>query len=151
MRSYYRLMREDDLDEILSLDLRKADKEEAWASTGMSPAEALILSIKSAMLTWVVVHEDKIEAVFGLSYEGAPWFVATDKFKEFSYSFAKQAKEVVGLMLEICPKLANYVDSRHHESIKFLKWLGFDVDEEHPYYFADPSVPFYKFTKELIE
>lgn len=149
-------MRLEDIIEVLSLDLRQADREEAKAFVGVPPMEALVYCLEDSVDVWVVIHEDKIEGVFGVALvpgHGVPWFVATDKFREFRITFAKESKTVVRSLLKRYEKLINFVDSRHTASIKWLRWLGFEVDEDIEHFFSDPEVPFYQFklVKERVE
>lgn len=148
MKTYYRPFVLDDLPEIINLRLRQADIDEIRASVGVSPAEALVSSLAWSTEAWVVIHEGKIEAVFGVSVVSdyaIPWFLATDKFKEFRFTFAKESKKVVKELLSTYKCLSNFVSSRHKESIRWLKWLGFTVDETAPVIFQDDNVPFYQF------
>src|SRR5690625_1598985 len=116
--TYYKRMEDHEILSVLALDLRQADKDELKASAGDIPvSEALLLSLQASVEAWVVVHDGRIEAVFGVS-EGAteygvPWFLATDKFSEFRISFAKESREVVRGMLDRWGFLLNFVDSRH--------------------------------------
>ena len=42
------------------------------------------------------------------------------------------------------PFMFNYVDARHTDAIRWLKWLGFEFDEAAPY--GPFDLPFYRFT-----
>lgn len=150
-RSYYRPLRSpEDLQSIFALDLREADVEEIKASTGYNPVEALRFSIDLSEKVWVVIHEDKIEGVFGVVRKetgGVPWFVATDKFKEFRWTFAKESKKLVKELLEEYGTLANFVMASHKESIKWLEWLGFKLSLV-TFPLCDPNVLFHYFVME---
>lgn len=145
-------MTNNDLDEILNLDLRQADKNEIEASLGVSWKEGLERSLDNSVITWVVIYKENIEGIFGLGQIkqiGVPWFLATDKFNEFKFAFARTSLEVVHKeMLRRYNKLVNFVDSRHLDSIKWLTWLGFKIDILHHFYFYDKNIPFYMFSKE---
>jgi hypothetical protein len=41
------------------------------------------------------------------------------------------------------PEMRNYVDARHARSIRWLKWLGFTIEEARPMGFA--GLPFHPF------
>ena len=130
-RSYYRPYNpKTDYEEVINLQLRQSDIDEIRASSGLTPKEALIISL-SVVPTgdlFVVIHDNKIEGVFGVETNGVVWFLATDKFKEFAYSFAKESKKWVQVMLEKYSFLHNYVSIHHQESIQWLEWLGFAID-----------------------
>lgn len=134
-KSYYR--RYDDLtdyEEVINLQLREMDIEEVRASSGgLEPREVLKLSLIASDQVWVVIHNGKIEAVFGVTKtptsEGIPWFLTTDKFKEFTIAFAKESKKVVQEMLKEYKRLYNVVSANHKEAIEWLEWLGFTVEK----------------------
>lgn len=142
-----------DLDAVLSLELRQADLDELAASTGYSSRKAILLSLAASVEAWVVVYKGKIEAVFGVSElvsptEGllyVPWFVSTDTFGEWAFRFARESVGIVRRWLDEYGYLVNFVDSRNKASIRWLRWLGFTVDESVGYILRDPNVPFFKF------
>lgn len=152
MRTYPRRFRESDLPVVLNLELRQSDKDELKASVGLDPADAILISLLHSTEKWVVVHDNKIEAVFGVSWVperqlAVPWFLGTDKIEDYSITFIRQSKKIVEDWLDRYGVLFNLVDSRHTASIRWLKWLGFTVDEEVEVTLSDPNVPFYRFFK----
>lgn len=148
---YYRALRVGDYDEIEKLELREQDKEELLASTGKKQKQALLESLFGSKYTWVVIIEGKIEAVFGLGENvsppfGIPWFLASNKVNLFSYTFAKESKKFVDKVLPLYyPTMCNLVYANNKDSIKWLKWLGFTVEEDNPIHLKNPDNPFYKF------
>lgn len=149
--TYYRPMTKEDIVDVLALDLRKADRAEAKAALNAGSADALAYSLANSVEVWVVIHLGKIEAVFGICLGGIPWFLATDKFKEFKITFAKESKSMVKALLRKYGTLQNTVDSRNEDAIKWLRWLGFIVDAENEIYLYDYNVPFYSFIlKEVV-
>jgi hypothetical protein len=145
---YYRLASQDDKVLACSLDLREADKKEANALSGLPWELTLYLTIAHSKYTYVGIYNENIECVFGLieleNKVASPWFVTTDKFNSFGLTFAKESKKLFKEWLNEYPILTNYVSSDHTESINWLKWLGFKIDEM-PIRFADPNINFYKF------
>jgi hypothetical protein len=143
--NYYRLFQEADRETVMKLKLRASDEAEVKAAFDGSIEEALTSTLANSEIVWVVIHKDQIEGLFGLDVRpgyGVPWFVATDKFSDFAFSFVKESKKVINIMLEIRPILLNLVDYRHVESIRWLKWLGFRIYEDVDFYLKDPDVPF---------
>lgn len=144
----------DDYEQLGTLVLRQSDQAELIAAYGLSPTEALQKSVAASKQAWAIVFAGKLEGVVGVNeyrrnwYEkpaGIPWLLATDKFPEFRISLAKEVKRRLKSLTERYAYLFNYVDSRNTTSIAWLKWLGFTVDENKPYFFHDPAVPFYLF------
>lgn len=143
---------EQDEGEVLSLPLRQADQDELRAAYGMPPEVVLKESLKLSELTWVIMYEDHIIGIFGvtrhISYPdvGIPWLLATDELTKIQYTFAKVSKDVVDAFAAGHPILTNIVDSRHKEAINWLKWLGFTIDPE-VFIMYDPDVSFHMFYK----
>jgi hypothetical protein len=149
-RASYRLIEENDIPQVLSMKLRKVDEKEVKATLGFTGPRAMQFSLNASVVTWVILFDGKVEAVFGLGEGpgyGIPWFLASEKFYEFKTSFTRLSTYIIPLMLESYPLLQNLIDSRHKESIKWLRWLGFTIDEVKPYYLYDNKIPFYAFVK----
>lgn len=136
MKSYYRLYQPSDFLEVTNLQLRQSDIDEIKASSGMTPKEALLEScfahLKGELKMYVVIHRGRIEGIFGVTYQGVVWFLATDKFTEYAFRFTKVSKEVIELFLNEHPLIFNHVSALHEESIRWLKWLGFTIETETP-------------------
>jgi hypothetical protein len=149
MRAFYRPFILEDFLAVLEMDLRQSDREEIEAATGWHWKTALQFSLQYSTRAWVIIYDNKIEAVFGLSEEnphvGVPWLVATTKFAGFSFRVARESKAVIKLMLDVFPTLSNYVSAKHFESIRWLKWCGFTLAEDYTY-LHDPRIPFIKFS-----
>ena len=134
--------------EAISMQLRESDVAEVVAAHGKSPKEVLTESIDISSSCFVMIHEGKVEGVFGISEHygwGIPWMLATDKLHQFHLKFLRVSRIVVAVWLQEYPSLTNYVDSRHTEAIKWLKWLGFTIHET-PTKLHDPAVDFFPFT-----
>lgn len=147
MKSYVELYVPTMRDEVINLKLRQADILELLASTGTTPSDAIDVSLEVSEIAWVIKHEGKIEGVFGLSKGdgcGIPWLLLTDKVNEFRHAFLKYSWDVIEIMLSRYEILTNFVDSRHTEAIKWLKWLGFTFTETE-WFLHDKSVPFRQF------
>jgi hypothetical protein len=153
MKHELRLYSSDDLETVMNLPLRKHDYEECQATTGLTDSKDILLQcLVYSKITWVGLYQGKIECVFGLGEQskdiGIPWFLSTDKFNEFKLIFGRESIKVVQTMLTLYPFLTNIIDSRNTESIKWLKWLGFYVDINHPVYLLGGHC-FYKFSMSL--
>lgn len=146
--SYYRPYNDKiDFHKVVNLPLRELDEKEVRASSGYRPKEALTISLAISKKTWVVIHKKEIEAVFGVSRGaegGVPWFLSTDKFNEFTYSFAKESIKLIKDMLDEYKYLYNFVSVEHIEAIRWLKWLGFTVIETPINYNDSDFYYFYK-------
>jgi hypothetical protein len=62
-------------------------------------------------------------------------------------AFLSLTPGVIEEMLTICPRLYNMVHGRNKESIRWLKWLGFTIDDPVPH--GPDSELFHKFHLEV--
>lgn len=134
-------------------NMRQGDAIEVWASHRFTPHEALNAGIKDSQYAAVAWIDDEPVAVYGLRVEsvtsgiGVPWLLATESAMKHKSEFLKQSPSVVRNMLNICPKLYNYVHVENKASIRWLKWLGFEFDEPIPY--GEEGEMFQRFHREL--
>lgn len=128
----------------IQMCLNPADAAEVQAAAGIPTSEAIRASIDSSDHSWVMFHEGEVFGVFGITESngwGIPWMLTTDRLKEFNRQFLKGSLEVVAEWMKLHPYLMNYVDSRHITAIRWLKWLGFTLDDA-DHFLHDPTVPF---------
>lgn len=134
MRCHVRRSRESDI-EVISQDMREADKREIWRSHKSTPEQALELGIKGEVcLTFCV--EDQPVAMFGVSRYtavspvGIPWLLGTEGIRKAAKYFLGESRKYVEAMNRKYSILENYVDKDNKLSVRWLKWLGFNLKEE---------------------
>lgn len=95
-------------------------------------------------------------AVFGvspaslLSDTAAPWLLGTDLMTTYAKRILHHARRYVAFASERYPLLVNYVDARNEPSLRWLKRVGFTVDDQ-PVPYGVSGLPFHKFHKGLID
>jgi hypothetical protein len=135
--------------EIVAEYMRQDDIAEVSASSGLSPLEALTLSVKYSTLAWSIHINDEPVGMFGVSAtssladDGSPWLLGTDRILEIYRPFLKQSRAYVQQMLDRHSFLVNYVDERNLVSVRWLKWCGFKLDDPAPY--GVTGAPFHRF------
>jgi hypothetical protein len=123
----------------LAPTMRKADREEIYASRGMSPKKVLMESIRAALFGVVqAISEDK-GGMFGI-----PWVLTGAAVENDRREFWRWSKEGLRIFLDEYGVLANYVDARHEQAIRWLKHLGAEIDAE-PKPHGKLGLPFYRF------
>ena len=122
--------------------LRRADAEEIWAFTGLSPAFAVAWSIAHSKNAWTALLDGKPAVVFGVGESapgtgsatlGIPWLVATDDVERYPVKFYRESKSLMAKIKEGYDCLTNWVDARNVLSIRWLRWLGFAIEEPEPW------------------
>jgi hypothetical protein len=144
--TYFRSLTYEDIPVVIDLPLKDGDVAEIKAMTGQEPWEALVDFVRYGKQNWVIVHNDKIEGIFGIQ-EISPkvaivGLLTTDKINEFKIWFIRKSKQVIEQFQSLYPFLFNYVDEGNALTIKWLQYNGF-IKKEEPYYFNDPNVKFY--------
>lgn len=135
--------------------LRPEDYDEVVAATGEDPDKALSHAWANSLYRWSIVWHGEIIGVFGLSpmslmgEVGVPWLLGTEQMRDIKYTFARQSLLFIRKMLEFYPVLTNFVDARNTLSIKWLKWLGFEIQSPKP--FGPAGMPFHQFSMRRSE
>lgn len=147
MKAYYRPYKAEDYEQVLKMKLRNNDILELEVMSGRTWQEALKFSVLLSKCTWVIIYKNKIEGIFGIGEwddnKGTPWFVATNKFDNFSYAVAKQSKQVLEMMFQIYPYLWNYIYANHFVAKRWLQWLGFTIEDNIRWIDNHPFQKFY--------
>lgn len=133
----------------LAANLRPADLEEIKASSTLPPHQALINSLKTSTHVWTGFVDGELTCVMGvgprcaISQEGTPWMIGTPAIDRHAVTFLRHCRDVLQQMLSAYPYLRNYVDMRNTKSIRWLKWLGFTIQD--PVLYGPRKLPFHPF------
>jgi nitrogenase molybdenum-iron protein alpha/beta subunit len=125
--------------EELAKTMRKCDADEVWASGHMTPLEALQRGVALSEESFTGLMDGKVVCIFGVSTvtpfsrDGVPWLLASDLINETQHTFLRVNRVYVNEIKKRYASLENYVDCRNIKAIKWLKWLGFELDEPAPY------------------
>lgn len=134
----------------LALNLRAADREEIAASSGHAPAEAVQYSVEVSINPWAAMDAEGVVALWGVGVGslaasvGHPWMLGTDRLSvKYRRELLTVAKDHVSRMRRQFTYLVNFVDARHTDSIRWLRWCGFDIYPAEP--FGVSGLPFHRF------
>ena len=116
-------------------NMRAADVAEL-AACGTTPGLALSKGLAMSDECVTVVNQDgEILVIYGvapgcrLTGLGRPWLLGTDAALKHARDFITMPKKVIPAMLTIYPRLENYVHVENRVSVRWLKLLGFKMDE----------------------
>lgn len=121
--------------QFIADNMREEDIIEVWASGRHTPIEALEMSIKKSRKAVIVYADDVPLAALGivlrdfLSGVGVPWLLSADQALKHKRQFLELSPPVIEEMLDLCPKLVNYVHAENRLSIRWLEWLGFTIED----------------------
>lgn len=128
-----------ELIESIAADMRQADADEVWASNHHTPLESLMKGWELSDLSTVIMGDNEPLVMIGLvkrdmlTGSGVIWMLGANRALNYKKEFFRQTKPVIDEMLTICPRLCNMVHSKNTNSIQWLKWLGFTIDEPIPH------------------
>jgi hypothetical protein len=119
--------------------IRQSDRDELEAASAASAEAALFFGITKSTLAWSAHCTEGPLCIFGiaptsvLTGAGVPWFMATDLISKYQFTFLRHSKHYVTIMRQHYPIQVNYVDDRHLEAQRWLKWLGYTLGPPEPY------------------
>jgi hypothetical protein len=138
--------------EAIAGDPRAADVAELWACGRVTPAQALAFGFRhGGEYTWTGVVDGQPVCMFGvtpvslLGRSGTPWMVGTRRLDRHALSLIRHSHEAVRLMRSAYDSMANVVDARNTAAIRWLRWIGFTVEDKTTIYGPD-RLPFHRFT-----
>lgn len=108
--------------------LRLQDLDEIHAGTDLSPELAVSYSIAHSERGFAAFIDGKICAVFGVN-NGVIWLVGTDEITKHPVTFYRVSKKIFPQLSHGYPVLHNYVHVTNTLSLRWLRWMGFCVDE----------------------
>lgn len=117
----------------IATNLRQSDLDELEASSGQHPIKIVTEGFNSSSKCWTIMVDNHPSVIFGvapicvLSGVASPWLLGTDESRKVRRVFLVEGRKHVKEMLDMYPRLINYVDARNKQSIRWLKWLGFAI------------------------
>lgn len=139
------------LEHVLELArrIRPADADEVRALGFTDPAVAIIESLNVSLSALAFLIDGELACIFGYASAGivdnaaVPWLITTDTVDRHPVAFARLTRRVLAMLRQEFPTLENVADARHSVSVRWLRWLGFDLGSSAP---AATGVPFHRLT-----
>jgi hypothetical protein len=132
MRLGFRYSHPDDV-EAVSSNLRESDLTEFQLIHGKDvDPQAVILEGASIGPSFTLLKDKDPIAVFGCvdieeTHMGVIWLVGTPEIEKVSIEFLRVSKPVLEQMTAHCSQVFNFVWSGNTVHLRWLRWLGFDV------------------------
>ena len=129
---------------------RDADREELWAASYQRPLDAMQMGLDFSDDAFVGCIDGEPIVMWGVALEslvgkiGIPWMIATKQLDDVAIIFLRRCRGPVLEMLSNYGKLINYVDARNKRAVRWLKFLGFEIEDPKPY--GVLGMPFHRFT-----
>ena len=118
----------------LKRNLRQEDADEILRF-GLSVQHALWYSYRRSLIRKTALIDGVVAACWGTSgvfmgNAGTPWLITSPEIKRVSpLRVAREYQKEVAEMLNIFPRLENYVDSSYSAAIRLLEIVGFTIEE----------------------
>lgn len=147
-RCFIRKLEEGDL-RWVALYMRPEDRAEIWSASRSTPMQALVDTVQVSRDTKVAVSGRVPMCIFGcaqttpLSGWAAPWALGTPEVERNAAWFLKASKTVVAGWRQEYRVLRNFVHAENRLSVRWLRWLGFELDPAEPIGYDDAL--FHKF------
>lgn len=137
---------------MMQYQARDADRAEFLAATGKQPFDSIMDGIEKGDFAAAGFVNDELVCIFGIAPAaiignvGAPWLISSRNIEKHGRVFLRECRRYMDELAASYGLLINYVDARHTDAIRWLRWLGFTVAET-PVPYGVMGLPFHKFTR----
>lgn len=139
-----------ELIEVLAPRIRQADRDELWAAhCRVDMRAALLEALAVSTEAFAAMAGDTPICAFGiapmslLGSQGTPWMLGTEEIRQHVRPFLDGSRVVVARWRQDWSLMVNCVDARNRDAIRWLRWLGFQLDDARPY--GPFNLPFHRF------
>lgn len=119
----------------LAHTMRQEDRDEIWHLARLNSEQSLKLSYEVSSHVRTVTLNKRVVCIFGMAGEGTtgyPWMLASPLLTKIRKTFLRQCREQLAEISGGRERLMNVAWSKNTEHIRWLKWLGFQLDEPIP-------------------
>lgn len=139
--------------------IRQADADEMWSLGAWRPQEGVLFSFEQSTESYTVIDADDPDGapilMFGLGrnldvfddMKRSVWLLGTDRAGSIKKQFIKQCASYL-LTMAAGFTVYNYVLTTNDASLRWLKWLGFNILEakphgwlNKPFHYVERNVP----------
>jgi hypothetical protein len=136
---------------VVAEDMRQADINEIFASSGWGPREALntALDYSTECFTVVAQSTDLPLAMFGYRKDdigSIVWMLGTNQLYRYRMDFLRKSRKWCDYLQGTSPLLYNLIDQRNTAHIRWLEWLGFKFVRTIPEH-GHLNLPFIEFVR----
>jgi hypothetical protein len=139
--------------EYISENLREADREETYASSGhrqyhdtlrlgLAGSRSCVMALTACGEPVALLGVVTVSVLYSV---GSPWMLATDRAYSFRRAFIECGRVYTAAMLGVYESLENHVDARNQRSIDWLRRLGYVIGPAKPY--GALGLPFHLFRR----
>lgn len=123
--------------EDICADLRPGDWDEMKATNPTlkmgdpDPLHLLTVSVMQSVDGWIITDSGKAICVFGAADGGIVWMIGANGMERprAKLAIGRATPNFVDRWHLFWPHLSNYIDARNHQSIHWLLWAGFEIEQ----------------------
>jgi hypothetical protein len=118
--------------------MRWEDRREVYAGSHMTPKQALLMAVKTTERPIAWLADGQVMYMCGVRGYGMPegngviWGLGSKNLTKHTIPFLRFSKQFIKEIWPHYDVLLNYVDARHILAVRWLAWLGFDVQPSEP-------------------
>lgn len=133
--------------EYIAEHMREMDVFECRATGFATPLEAITASVKASNKVWTFCYGGIPLCVFGIVPDSCGgsgiWELGVDAIRQHKKAFLQKSRQVIDGFLKDYSYLTNVVCMENYESVRWLKWLGAEFQEETAMLMGKPFSRFY--------
>lgn len=139
--------------DYIARNMRKSDVREIYYLAALKPTQAMRTTAAVSVISWTAHIEGRPLLAFGvcrrstMSDVGMPWALGTEEADKNIAAYARHSRTFFEGVTQTFQVLENYALAENKKTLRWLKWMGFDMDEPAPY--GCFGVPFVRFGKGL--
>jgi hypothetical protein len=125
--------------EYLATRLRAIDVREISAVSGRSPRASLISGVRGSEYCKAGVADGEVVCLYGVRRlsvwedDCVIWMLGTDDLPKHAVRFIRDCRSEVVSMVQQFKFVENWCHAENKTTIRWLKWLGFKIEEAAPY------------------
>lgn len=125
--------------EYIAANIRASDRKEIYYLAALKPLPAIRTTAAMSDYAWTAFVDDRPALIFGvcrrttMSDTGMPWALGTDEADRHVTEYARQSRMFFDGITQAYSRLENYALAENVKTIRWLKWMGFDMEEPAPH------------------
>lgn len=123
---------------LLVLDLRDDDAAECEA-VGLLAEDWIGSSLDGSIEAWTALEDGYPIAMWGLTtpdllgFKACPWMLTGRGVERWKRTLMRESAAFIARVSLLYPYLSNRVDARYSRALRWVRWLGFDINKPEPY------------------
>jgi hypothetical protein len=96
-----------------------------------------MVAIQDSVAAWTLLYYEEPALIGGVAASpvpgcGRPWMLATNRIEEREVArwLARHSRKLLQEVRQYFPLLENWVHSENKVSLRWVRWMGFSIDEQ---------------------